>query len=154
MRDVLLKAFSKEFAYTIWADESTILWTILRAAGFEWLDLIETTELMMRTEMRCTLDISIDILLYGLKEEVSFLESLELLKETLQIIKAKKGWKLPLRKSQSPNQVTLDLETDFQDLIRRYEAASVYNSRRPQMLAALVGIEESQRAISQSKKIG
>lgn len=107
----------------------------------------------MRTETRCTLEMSKDISLYGLKEEASFMESLQSLNEPLQIIKAKRGWKLPPRSSQCPNQATLDLEADFQDLIRRYQAASVYSGRRLQMPAALMEIRESQRALSQSKKI-
>ena len=153
MRDILLNAFSEKFASNVLADESTILWTILQAAEIEWLGLIESNELLMTMEMRCTLEITERVLLNGLKEEVSVIESLRLLKESLQIIKAKKGWKLPPGNSQIPNQTALDLETGFQDLIQRYEAISLRSGRRLQMFAALVAIEESKRAISQNTKI-
>ena len=153
MRNILLNAFSKEFASNILADESTILWTILQAAEFEWLDLIETTEYLMIADMGCTLTVTEEVLVDGLKEEVSMIESLQLLKESLQIIKAKRGWRLPQGNPEIPNQTAIDLETGFQDLIQRLEAVSLQRGRHLQMFAALVGIEESQRAIFQNKKI-
>jgi hypothetical protein len=154
MRDVLLSRFSEDFTSTVLADESTILWTILQIAVSEWLQLISTTERLISTEMRCSLDISHDDLLHRLKEEVSFKGSKQLLKESLLIVKAKRGWKLPESSSKSPNRIREDLEADFQDLIKRFEEVTFWSSHRMTMFAALVGIEESQRAIMQSKKIG
>ena len=154
MRDVLLSAFSSQFASTLLVDESTILWTILRVTVSEWARIIDIAQSIISLEMRCSLDISDDDLIRRLKEEVSIKESVQLLKESSQITKAKKGWKLPQNNSQGPSQIREDLETDIEDLIKRFETVSSWTGHRWQMLAALVGIEESQRAIIQSKKIG
>ena len=154
MRDVLLSAFSSQFASTLLTDESTILWTILRVTVSEWLKIIGIAQKNISTEMRCSLDISDGDLIRRLKEEVSIKESVELLRESSQITKAKKGWKLPQNNSQGSSQIREDLETDIEDLIKKFEAVSSWTGHRWQMLAALVGIEGSQRAITQSKKIG
>ena len=154
MRDVLVKAFSSKFVSTFLADESTILWTIIQIAVIEWLKIIEYTEQILSGETRCDWDISHDDLIRRLKEEASLKDSVQLVKESLHIIDARKGWKLPQDSSRGSNQIREDLEIDIKDLIRRFEALSSWTGHRLQMFAALVGIEESQRAITQSKKIG
>lgn len=154
MRDVLLSAFSSQFASSLLSDESIILWTILRAAIAEWLNLVSSSEHLISLESRCTLDISDDDLFRRLKKELSIKESVQLLKESLQITKAKKGWRLPQNNSQDSSQIRKDLETDIEDIMKRFEAVSVWTGHRLQTFAALVGIEESQRAITQSEKIG
>ena len=51
MRDVLLSTFSGESVPSVLTDESTILWTILRATVAEWLEHIKYTEVLLEDEM-------------------------------------------------------------------------------------------------------
>ncbi len=136
------------------ADESAILWTILQIALSEWLEVIGMTENLMALGLRCVFDISDEDVIRRLKEEDSFRESEQLLKESLQVIKAQKGWKLPESNSRSPGNSRADLEFDFEDLLRRFGAISLRSNHRMMMFAALAGIEEIRLAIAQNRTAG